>query len=240
MLKVGLCGFTINQKSYYQTFPVLEVQQTFYEPPPLTTLQRWRDRAPENFEFTLKAWQIITHRATSTTYRRMKSPPTAAQREGCGSFQDTPIVARAWKVTLACARILRATSVLFQCPASFRPTEENVAALRRFFGSVERPDNLRFLFEPRGAWPQELLAELTRELGLIDALDPFLRSSVTPELLYWRLHGIGSSYRAYTDDELRSLTEKVRSASTAYVMFNNIPRPQDARRFLELADSHGG
>ena len=235
MLKVGLCGFTINQKLYYETFPVVEVQQTFYEPPPPETLRRWRDAAPEGFEFTIKAWQIITHRATSRTYRRLKTPLAAGDRERCGGFQASEIVDSAWKTTLACARILRASAILFQCPASFRPTEENVAAMRRFFSTIERPRNIRLLFEPRGDWPQDLLLDLTRELGLIDAVDPFLRDSVTPEFLYWRLHGIGSYYRAYTDEDLRALVSRLPSAAPAYVMFNNIPRPADARRFVELA-----
>lgn len=234
VVKVGLCGFTINQKVYYETFPVVEVQQTFYQPPPPATLRRWRQSAPPAFEFTIKAWQLITHRATSGTYRRLKTPLTASEREGCGAFQNTPIVADAWKTTLECARLLRASAILFQCPASFRPTDENVTALRRFFSTIERPDRLQFVFEPRGDWPADLLTGLTRELGLIDAVDPFLRASVTPDNLYWRLHGIGSFYRSYADEELQQLLPQIRRASTALVLFNNIPRPQDAQRFLQL------
>ncbi|HJT16927.1 MAG TPA: hypothetical protein VJ853_06050 [Thermoanaerobaculia bacterium] len=32
-IKVGLCGFTIGASAYFKTFPVVEVQQTFYDPP---------------------------------------------------------------------------------------------------------------------------------------------------------------------------------------------------------------
>ncbi len=235
MLKVGLCGFTINQTLYYRTFPAVEVQQTFYEPPPLATLRRWREAAPEDFEFTIKAWQLITHRATSRTYRRLKTPLAPGDRRDCGGFQATDIVMRAWETTLACARTLRASAILFQCPASFRPTEENVSALRDFFYAIERPEGTQLLFEPRGEWPGALLRELAQDLNLADAVDPFLRPSVTPEFLYWRLHGIGSFYRPYTDEELRELIARLPARTPSYVMFNNIPRPADARRFLELA-----
>jgi uncharacterized protein YecE (DUF72 family) len=55
---------------------VVEVQQTFYEPPADTTIRRWRARAPAAFEFTLKAWQLITHEPSSPTFRRLKRPLT--------------------------------------------------------------------------------------------------------------------------------------------------------------------
>src|SRR4051794_12441603 len=64
-VRVGLCGFTMAFADYVREFPVVEVQQTFYEPPGDATLVRWRRRAPLRFEFTLKAWQLITHEASS-------------------------------------------------------------------------------------------------------------------------------------------------------------------------------
>lgn len=63
--RVGLCGFTINAAEYFATFDTLEVQQTFYEPPSKLTMTRWREQAPAGFVFTIKAWQVITHRSTS-------------------------------------------------------------------------------------------------------------------------------------------------------------------------------
>jgi len=69
-MKLGMCGFTIGADAYFRQFPVLEVQHTFYDPPPLKTLESWRAKAPADFEFTIKAWQVITHAGTSPTYRR--------------------------------------------------------------------------------------------------------------------------------------------------------------------------
>src|SRR6185436_15653169 len=187
MIRIGLCGFTMSARAYFETFPVVEVQQTFYEPPDEKTLLRWREQAPPGFEFTMKAWQVITHRGTSRTYRRLKS---AVDLSECGAFDPTATVLRAWERTRRCAEILRATMILFQCPASFRATEENVANMRRFFSAIDRP--ARFLWEPRGDWPDALVAEICAELDLTHVVDPFLRASVTSGLAYWRLHGIGS------------------------------------------------
>lgn len=79
-LKLGMCGFTIGAAAYMKQFSVVEVQQTFYDPPPLPTLQKWRDQAPPEFEFTMKAWQVITHRGTSRTYRRLRREFTDRER----------------------------------------------------------------------------------------------------------------------------------------------------------------
>jgi uncharacterized protein YecE (DUF72 family) len=232
VIRVGLCGFTIGAATYFETFDTLEVQQTFYEPPSRETMSRWRDRAPAGFVFTIKAWQVITHRSTSTTYRRMRT--RLENKEEAGAFQLNDTVLRAWKTTSDCARLLRAKAILFQCPASFRPTDENVENMRRFFGAIERLKDVAYLWEPRGPWPDDLVSGVCRELDLVHAADPFVRPSLTPEFLYWRLHGIGSAYRPYTDEELRDLTTRLPPDASGYVMFNNIPRVADAKKFMGM------
>lgn len=233
-VKVGLCGFTIGAARYFESYPALEVQQTFYEPPSLTTLSRWRQQAPSTFDFTIKAWQVITHPATSRTYRRMKTPLIDSQRKECGAFQPTGTVFKAWETTLRCARTLRASAILFQCPASFRAEQRNLDNMRSFFGRIERPSGLSFLWEPRGPWPDDIVLSLCKELGLIHAVDPFIRPSLTPELTYWRLHGNGSSYASYNDNELEQLRNWLPDGAPAYIMFNNLPRPQDSQRFMAM------
>jgi uncharacterized protein YecE (DUF72 family) len=232
MIRTGLCGFTIGAAAYFETFDVLEVQQTFYEPPSKLTMDRWRAQAPEGFIFTIKAWQLITHRASSTTYRRLKSE---VNKEEVGAFQLNPTTLHGWKVTRDCARLLRAKAILFQCPASFKPTGENIANMRRFFAEIGPMKGVDYLWEPRGAWPDDVVLGLCRELQLVHAVDPFVRPSLTPELLYWRLHGIGSAYAAYTDEQLRQLHAWLPRDGEGYVMFNNIPRVGDARKFIKMS-----
>jgi uncharacterized protein YecE (DUF72 family) len=237
MIKVGLCGFTTSMREYYETFRVVEIQHTFYEPPPPRTLLEWREQSPPKFEFTIKAWQLVTHQATSNTYRRLKRTPLSDRdRKGLGSFKPSDVVRRGWEATLESARILRATAILFQCPASFRPEPENIDNMRRFFAGIEkeRPPNVTLLWEPRGDWPDETVRALCEELRLVHAVDPFVRPSLTPELTYWRFHGLNDHYRSYTDDELDRIIEwtKDPARQTTYVMFNEVPRVMDARRFL--------
>lgn len=234
-VKTGCCGFRTSRVEYVNAFPVVEVQQTFYQPPQIKTLERWRAEAPPGFEFTLKAWQLITHEARSPTYRRLKRALAEEEREGCGGFRPTPIVREAWDVTRACAEALGARRVLFQCPASFTPAAANVRHMRRFFASLERGD-LRLLWEPRGGWPDALVRELCEELDLVHVVDPFAARTVTPRECYFRLHGRGGWGYKYETDELEELISMLpRSGATSYVLFNNVRMGEDAMTFQGLA-----
>jgi uncharacterized protein YecE (DUF72 family) len=235
-LKVGCCGFPVDKVKYGQSFNVVEVQQIFYQPPRISTLQKWRALMPAQFEFTLKAWQLITHTAKSPTFRRLKIKLTPRELEQCGAFQNTRMVNNAWDLTRACAEALGASLVLFQCPASFTPSEQNVEQMREFFTTVER-NKLKMLWEPRGQWPDALVQLLCLELDLIHVVDPFLTRPVTKGLLYLRLHGGKGFKHIFTAEELQSVAALVPSNKPAYVMFNNIKMWDDAGRFQALVDS---
>lgn len=236
MIKVGLCGFTIAQSRYPAAFPVVEVQQTFYQPPAAAVMDRWRAVVPADFEFTLKAWQLITHPALSPTYRRLKRALSETERAGAGGFRASAIVDEAWAVTVACAARLRATAILFQCPGSFRPTPDNLNSLRAFMARIDRPAGVRLMFEPRGAaWTYELARPLCDELGLTYVVDPFVTRwppGLPDRVTYFRLHGVSGARHSYTDAELEELAGIARRPGDVYVMFNNIPRLADAQRFL--------
>ena len=117
LVKIGCSGFRSSRDSYYPLLRAVEVQHTFYQPPQVKTLEKWRAGTPEGFEFAVKAWQLITHQSSSPTYRRLKRELSEEEKEGAGSFRPSKIVKEAWEVTRACAAALDAKMVLFQCPA---------------------------------------------------------------------------------------------------------------------------
>ncbi|HSK70858.1 MAG TPA: DUF72 domain-containing protein, partial [Pyrinomonadaceae bacterium] len=135
-INIGTCGFRINKTEYAKLFSTVEIQQTFYQPPQISTLERWRREMPEEFEFTLKAWQLITHESKSPTFRRLKRQLSETEKEEAGYFKPTAIVREAWETTLACAKALKAKTILFQCPASFKPYQENIENLEKFFSGI--------------------------------------------------------------------------------------------------------
>lgn len=73
MVKVGCCGFPVSRARYFGAFGVVEVQRTFYQPPAKELAEKWKRQSPGDFEYTLKAWQLITHEPTSPTYRKLKT-----------------------------------------------------------------------------------------------------------------------------------------------------------------------
>jgi uncharacterized protein YecE (DUF72 family) len=234
-VKAGCCGFRTSRVEYTRSLPVVEVQQTFYQPPRAETLARWRAEAPDDFEFTLKAWMLITHEARSPTYRRLKRELDEEERAGCGAFRPSAIVREAWEVTLRSARALGTARVLFQCPASFTPTAPNIKNMRRFFRSTDRT-GLRLLWEPRGGWPDALVRELCDELELVHVVDPFAARTVTPSECYFRLHGRGGFRYQYETGELEELISMLpRGGAPSYVLFNNVRMREDALKFQELA-----
>lgn len=241
---VGTCGFAEAQDKIFRDFSILEVQRTFYQPPKLATAEAWRRKAPDGFVFTLKAWQLLTHAASSPTYRHLREPLSRSQRSHVGGFRWNAVTHMAWERTQEIAAALQAEAIVFQTPKSFLPEEDNLRRLYEFFEAIDR-DGRRMVFEPRGpAWEKSLVRHLVQDLDLVHAVDPFLRQPVGRGLRYFRLHGcpVYHYHYQYTDEELCSLARLLTGAWPHRVLFNNDAMANDARRFRALiaqGEGHG-
>ncbi len=228
---MGCCGFPVARARYYEAFGAVEIQQTFYQPPKIATAKRWRDEAPQEFLFTLKAWQLITHEATSPTYRRLKIEIPAGNRKNYGSFKPTDEVFAAWEATLRFAHELKARIVVFQCPGSFTPETRNKKNMARFFRSIARK-GLTFVWEPRGSWNGAEIKELCQELDLIHCVDPLKSAPVHGRIRYFRLHGPKGYRSRYEERDLQKIADMCEGQT--YCFFNNLSMFEDAIRFLRL------
>ncbi|MFQ6085600.1 MAG: DUF72 domain-containing protein [Candidatus Bathyarchaeia archaeon] len=237
---VGCAGFAGGMERYFRTFSVVEIQSTFYKLPMVRTIERWRRLAPSGFEFTVKCSQIVTHPATSPTYRRAGIPIAPEERDEYGLFRPTDKVFDAWERTRRRCEILRAKVCLLQCPASFRATDENIRNMSDFLSSVDR-GGMTIVWEPRGRdWTEGVIRRLCERLHLSHVVDPFAREpAYVDDLIYYRLHGKPpgeSMYRhQYDNGELLKLADKVKDAVEAdlglYLIFNNLSMFEDAARF---------
>jgi len=215
---------------YARAFPTVEVNSTFYRVPPTSMVARWRDRAPEGFQYAAKLHQGITHE------RRLK---------GCGDLLEDFLERMR---PLDEAGLLAA--VLVQLPPSFTSTD--LDTLAGFLDIV--PPRPRFAVEFRhsswyddGRLHPEVRELLTRRRTAVCVVDePGLRTApeVTSDLAYVRWHGLNPrhwySYR-YSPEELATWVEPVQTlCSEAEVVlgyFNNHPRgsaPANCRQFASL------
>src|SRR5215510_5321566 len=100
-------------KFYSRYFNAVEVNSTFYRPCTPKMAEGWVKRTPEDFEFTVKAWQQFTHKNGEWTVEEVEEfktgimPLLEAKKLGC---------------------------ILFQFPASFKHTPEVMDRLKLLLG----------------------------------------------------------------------------------------------------------
>jgi uncharacterized protein YecE (DUF72 family) len=233
-IKVGCCGwgfFKGGLKAYFKKFSLVEVQQSFYRLPMVKTAERWRADAPDGFEFTLKAFQAITHLPTSPTWRRSGIEVTEAIVDKYGWLRPTRENFEAWRRTKEICDALEAKICLIQCPPNFKCTPENIANMRKFLGEIDR-GKVELAWEPRGDWKEhpDEVKELCDELDLIHVVDLMRREPLSEHpIAYIRLHGLNPreydySYK-YSTAELELLAKKAKALSKkhqeVYLLFNN-------------------
>ena len=239
MFHVGCCGFSVGKTKYYESFDLVEAQQTFYQPPSQRVLESWRTSAKEGFRYTMKAWQLITHDPMSPTYAKLKDPIPDFKRLNYGYFKPTSEVWRAWETTDAAARALGANIIVFQCPSGFRPTQENMDNMAAFFKKVRR-GGYTFVWEPRGSWQDKDISRLCAELDLVHCVDPFKLSPCYGKIKYLRLQGKGGFKYSYSEAELKELITRHECDQDVYVMFNNSWMYDDALKMKALIATGGG
>lgn len=221
MVRVGCCGFPTSMKNYFEKFSLVELNSTFYQYPRMETVKGWREKAPESFEFAVKAHQDISHKT------RLKVGETSLQ-----AFERMKQICEA----------LNSRILLVQTPGSFRP--DRLGDAESFFESVDRED-LVLVWETRGsAWEtaevRKRLGYVLEKLDVVHVTDPFrVMPAYTGEIAYFRLHGLGKRmyYYQYSDDELRRLKELIKEyeadGKEVYVLFNNLSMFEDGLRFME-------
>jgi uncharacterized protein YecE (DUF72 family) len=195
---------------YAETFPVVEVDATYYALPALRTSELWVARTPPDFTFNIKAYALMTGQPTETK-RLPKSIreelPEALQKKPRIYAKDLPDELRSevWTMFRDGLQPLadrgQLGSILLQYPRWVFPSNENRAMIE---DAVERLDGWRCAVEFRnGSWLNEKNAERTlrflrdRNIAFVMVDEPQgFKSSVppatavtSPDLAIVRFHG---------------------------------------------------
>ena len=203
-------------------FPVVEVNNTFYNLPREETFVKWREGTAEEFLFAIKASRFITH------IRRL--------RDG----RDP--VRLLWGRARRLGRKLG--PVLFQLPPNLRADH---ALLEDFLGVL--PKHMEAAFEFRhGSWRNDRTYEVLDRAGcaLVLADSPGARPPqvVTGGWSYVRFHKGSPARPGYARRKLRRWADRLAEANVrhTYVFFNNDTggaAVRDAWTLTDLLDASG-
>lgn len=137
-------------ETYARVFETIEVDSTFYAIPASSAVENWHQKTPENFSFSLKLPQEITHEYG------LREPSFPVLDEFCE------------RILLLKEKL---AVVLIQLPPNFDASKENAQALREFL--AELPKTVRFAVEFRNRqwlvdWTFEELKKNSVALCLVE------------------------------------------------------------------------
>lgn len=207
---------------FSERFPVVEVNNTFYNLPKEETFVSWRDASADGFLIGVKASRYITH------VKRLREPKDP--------------VDLLWSRCRVLERKLG--PILFQLPPNFSADLERLEAV---LGVLPRKMKAAFEFR-HPSWDSEDAHELLDRAGcalvLADRPGARVPGVVTGGWSYVRFHQGSPGGPDYPRDKLRRWAEKIAAldAAEVFVFFNNDTGGaaiRDARTLTELLADRG-
>lgn len=236
---IGCGPFPPKRGAFLDTFRVVELSEAIHEPIRHATLRKWNESRPDGFEYVLGASRWLTLEPLDESAK----PPQEFPRRDFGLFRPTEANRAEWAVVREQADALAANAVLFRTPPAFSPSATNLDALRTFRAEVIGDVPFELIWEPRGIWQPEELAELGEELGMTIVRDPHGATSFpipTEDAYYAVTAPIG--HLRFSEDDLYDLSEFIDSHPTKVRMvFRGPDRERNARSLHKLrAKLYGG
>jgi uncharacterized protein YecE (DUF72 family) len=208
---------------YAQKFATVEVNATFYRTFKDQTYLKWREQAPQEFRYVLKAPRFITHR------KHLKGAEEQIKR----FWQSASLLET--KLGL----------ILLQLAPHTQYDPERLKNALLTFGD---PSKIAVEFRHK-KWYTEEIRDLLKEVGAVfctaDSPESELRDWTTSDTAYIRLHGREQWYAYdYSDQELHEIAALAKrlaepGAKTIYIFFNNDVNgyaPKNALTILDMLE----
>ncbi len=191
---------------YCKHFNTLEVNNSFYQFPRLSTLESWYNQSPDGFSFSFKAPRIITH------YKK---------------FIDTERLLEDFYGALQAGLHNKIGAVLFQLPPQLRYSDE---LLHRIIGSMHAGYQNVIEFRHPSWWTKEVYRQLAaHQICFCGISYPGGKIPDTVianiDTVYYRFHGVPVLYKSqYENETLQNVVEEISSnkqVKKAFIYFNN-------------------
>ncbi len=221
---------------YAEIFDTIEVDSTFYAIPPTSTIENWYKKTPENFTFSLKMPQEITH------IHELRELSYIVLENFCEKIRDL-------KEKLA--------TVLIQMPPSFDGSKSNAQTLREFLKQLPKDINFAIEFRHRDwmiDWTFQELEKNNVALCLCEG------SWIPREMFFMALHKVKNDFayvRFMGERDLTSFDKVYRNEHTLleiwkeqiedikskkiYIYFSNFfegNAPISSNKLKKLLDQH--
>lgn len=188
---------------YCRHFDTVELNGTFYRTPKVPQLRGWHDRSPEDFRFSVKAPQVITHYRKFSNVTSHLSDFYQLITEGLGE-------------KLAC--------ILFQLPPMFAFSDDR---LHNIVNALDPKYRNVIEFRHESWWQTSVYDVLQQHnITFCSISHPSLPADVikTNDLLYYRFHGVPELYKSsYSKQDIEKVLHEIFSkhAGENYIYFNN-------------------
>lgn len=209
---------------YAQLFDTVEINNSFYRLPSEKTFIQWKETAPENFLYAVKANRFITH------MKKLKDPKASIER----FFRNVDYLER----TLG--------PILFQLPPKWRCNEKR---LQEFLQAL--PAGYQYAMEFReSSWYNERVYDMLNTHNVAFCIYELEHHQspciITARHVYVRLHGPDGKYEGkYSPESLQNWAKKCRGwlaeGRDVFFYFDNDQNgyaAENARSFRKIIDSN--
>lgn len=205
-------------KAYSETFNFVEVNYTFYKYPSTIMVERWRHTVPDDFTFTVRCHQDLTHRI---------------------GLKPVDQAYAIFSQMIGICRILDAPFLHLLTPASYVLDNMKIKQANDFFSSINLK-GIRLAWEIRSPLTAKL-GSLMRDFEIVHSVDlsreePTFESNV----IYTRVFGKGEhNIYQFIDEELIEIDQRILRAEAKVVIitFHGIRMSSDASRFKKYKET---